>query len=614
MKRGVRWTIAWRMGMGFGLFVVAVAMLVYLTSTTLRQSRALGDEIETQLVPSLQKLEQLDQSIAETRVLIKHWLKEQSRADDPEKLALRRLMNVDIPAQLAELNAMDMAWSETSRRHLDSLDIALNDRLFVIYGLVMEKLPDFSSYDNPVAFMDAQMLAMEGQELQRYTDLVQRRMATLTAAQNAALARRMDRMAQLGDDLNLYVGQVALVVLFLGILLGVIVTRSIVQPVKELKRALLYMGRGVQPDRDVRVTRDEIGDMAVAVNRLAKGLARTQQFSQEVGSGKFDTPYEPLSEEDSLGKSLLQMRKSLADNERELESKVELRTEELAREKSKVEAVLGDLQDSIGYALRIQQAILPTDLERQEVVHDSAVYYQPRDVVSRDFYWFKTVGRRRIVAAIDCTGHWVPGAFMSLVGYNALDRISKVFSEPHKILDNLNTRVLELLRKDLKAMADIPNELFQDLNLSVEAGHGTGYVAAQDGMDLAMIAINWEPMTVEYAGANNPLYLIRKGEVVECKADKQAICSFEPGTKHYTTHTLELEAGDTLFLATDGFVDQFGGPHGKKFMRRRFRELLVETAELPVERHEAHLRNAFETWRGEEEQVDDVLVVSVRVP
>ena len=133
-------------------------------------------------------------------------------------------------------------------------------------------------------------------------------------------------------------------------------------------------------------------------------------------------------------------------------------------------------------------------------------------------------------------------------------------------------------------------------------------------MDLAMVAINWERMKVEYAGANNPLYLVREGVLEEFKADKFAICSFEPGSKNFNVQTLDVQSGDTLFLATDGFVDQFGGPKGKKFMRRRFRELLVETAALPVQKHEVHLKSSFEAWRGDEEQVDDVLVVSMRVP
>ena len=608
----MRWNIAWRMGLGFGIFILAVAVLFVFTRATLTQSSELAEEVDEALVPSLEALEDMGQTLAESRVYISHWLKDQSRADDEEKLALRKLVKEDFPQHIVALQSMEHAWSPAAKAHLDTLRLE-TDALGLLYGEIMRLLPDFRSYDNPIAYMQARDYAMEGAELQLYTTRVKSRLAQLTATQNAALRARTSRMEELGAQLTMYAGRVAWVVVILGIALGVIVTRSIVQPMKELKRALLHMGRGVLPDRKVRVTSDEIGDMALAVNRLAEGLARTQRFSQEVGGGDFDTPYEPLSDDDALGKALLQMRSSLAANERELEGKVEERTEELAQQKARAEEILSDLQDSISYALRIQQAILPSEQERKEVIYDSAVFYQPRDVVSGDFYWFKSVGSRRMFAAIDCTGHGVPGAFLSLVGHNALDRVTKVYTEPHKVLDKLNEHVLMLLRQDIRTEASIPAELLRDLALPVEQLPST-YMGGQDGMDLAMVAINWEHMTVEFAGANNPLFLVRDGQLQEFKPDKFAICSFEPGAKNYEVQKLEVQSGDTLFLATDGFVDQFGGPRGKKFMRRRFRELLVETASLPVAEHEAHLRAKFEDWRGDEEQVDDVLVVSMSVP
>ena len=608
----IRWNIAWRMGLGFGIFILAVAVLFVFTRATLTQSSELAEEVDESLVPSLEALEDMDQTLAESRVYISHWLTRQSRADDEEKRALRRLVKESFPQHIVALQSLEGAWSPSARAHLDTLRVE-TDALGLLYGEIMRLLPDFRSYDNPIAYMQAQDYAMEGAELQTYTARVKSRLARLTSTQNAALRSRTARMEELGAQLTMYAGRVAWVVVILGIALGVIVTRSIVQPMKELKRALLHMGRGVLPDRKVRVTSDEIGDMALAVNRLAEGLARTQRFSQEVGGGDFDTPYEPLSDDDALGKALLQMRSSLAANERELEGKVEERTEELAQQKARAEEILSDLQDSISYALRIQQAILPSEQERKEVIYDSAVFYQPRDVVSGDFYWFKSVGSRRMFAAIDCTGHGVPGAFLSLVGHNALDRVTKVYTEPHKVLDKLNEHVLMLLRQDIRTEASIPAELLRDLALPVEQLPST-YMGGQDGMDLAMVAINWEHMTVEFAGANNPLFLVRNGELQEYKSDKFAICSFEPGAKNYEVQKLDVQSGDTLFLATDGFVDQFGGPRGKKFMRRRFRDLLVETASLPVSEHEAHLRAKFEDWRGDEEQVDDVLVVSMRVP
>ncbi len=610
--RRFRWNIAWRMGLGFGVFILAVAVLFVFTRATLEQSSALAEEVDQSLVPSLEALEDMSQTLAESRVYISHWVDKQTRADDEQKRALRHLVDDTFPAHLQTLRSLEGAWSPAGEAHIDTLRAEV-DALVLLYREIMRLLPDFRSYDNPIVSMEAEGYTDDGAELETYTERVKLRLARLTSSQNAALRARTTKMEALGAQLTMYAGRVAWVVVILGIALGVIVTRSIVQPVKELKRALLHMGRGVLPDQSVRVTPDEIGDMAVAVNRLAEGLSRTQKFSQEVGGGDFDTPYEPLSDDDALGKALLQMRSSLAENERELEGKVEERTEELARQKARAEEILGDLQDSISYALRIQQAILPSDQERREVLDHSAVFYQPRDVVSGDFYWFKSVGSRRMFAAIDCTGHGVPGAFLSLVGHNALDRVTKVYTEPHKVLDKLNEHVLTLLRKDIRAEASIPAELLRDLSLPTEAGTDS-FIGGQDGMDLAMVAINWELMKVEFAGANNPLYLVRDGALQEFKADKFAICSFEPGTKNYAVQTVDVQSGDTLFLATDGFVDQFGGPRGKKFMRRRFRELLVETASLPVEKHEAHLRTRFDAWRGEEEQVDDVLVVSMRVP
>ena len=610
--RRFRWNIAWRMGFGFGVFILAVAVLFVFTRATLEQSSALAEEVDQSLVPSLEALEDMNQTLAESRVYISHWVDKQTRADDEQKRALRHLVDDTFPAHLQTLRSLEGAWSPAGEAHIDTLRAEV-DALVLLYREIMRLLPDFRSYDNPIVSMEAEGYTDDGAELETYTERVKSRLARLTSSQNAALRARTTKMEALGAQLTMYAGRVAWVVVILGIALGVIVTRSIVQPVKELKRALLHMGRGVLPDQSVRVTPDEIGDMAVAVNRLAEGLSRTQKFSQEVGGGDFDTPYEPLSDDDALGKALLQMRSSLAENERELEGKVEERTEELARQKARAEEILGDLQDSISYALRIQQAILPSDQERREVLDHSAVFYQPRDVVSGDFYWFKSVGSRRMFAAIDCTGHGVPGAFLSLVGHNALDRVTKVYTEPHKVLDKLNEHVLTLLRKDIRAEASIPAELLRDLSLPTEAGTDS-FIGGQDGMDLAMVAINWELMKVEFAGANNPLYLVRDGALQEFKADKFAICSFEPGTKNYAVQTVDVQSGDTLFLATDGFVDQFGGPRGKKFMRRRFRELLVETASLPVEKHEAHLRTRFDAWRGEEEQVDDVLVVSMHVP
>ena len=197
-------------------------------------------------------------------------------------------------------------------------------------------------------------------------------------------------------------------------------------------------------------------------------------------------------------------------------------------------------------------------------------------------------------AAVDCTGHGVPGAFMSLIGHHALERVTKVYTQPDKVLDQLNRAACDLLRPQ-----------------GFENDQAEEYV--QDGMDLAMVSIDRELMELEYSGANCPLYMVRKGMLQELKPSKMAIASFQPGTKMYEMQTIQLVKGDVVFAATDGFADQFGGPHGKKFMRKRFRELMVQIASLPASGMEEALASAFDDWRGTEEQVDDVLVIGVRI-
>lgn len=568
--------------------------LFLLTRHTLQESQKLSQHIDGVLTPSIQALEALDRSIGETRILIRHWLSVQSGATDPEKLDLKSLIQESIPMEIIELEPLVRAWDPPLQMQFDSMRTEL-EYLFLAYSEIMRLLPDFRSYDDPMAMMDAEYYALDGSSIPMYTSSIRQRMDFLSKAQTDALTSSTARMEEMGNQLELYAGNVALAILILGFVIAWAVTRSITGPIQELKRALLYMGRGAPLAEEVRVTRDEIGEMALAVNRLSDGLNRTRSFSMEVGQGRFEAEYDPLSDEDALGLALLKMRDDLANNERELEEKVRLRTAEVEEQKTKVESLYGDLKDSITYARRIQQAILPTPEARAKVFKESAVFYQPRDGVSGDFYWFHSVGRVRMFAAVDCTGHGVPGAFMSLIGHHALEHVTKVFTQPDRILEGLNRSACELLRpQGFKEAA-------------------TDELTVQDGMDLALVSVDMERMELEYSGANCPLYLVRKGMLQEIKPDKVAIASFEPGTRRYEMHTVPLVEGDVVFAATDGFADQFGGPHGKKFMRKRFRDLLLNVATLDAPAMERALAKAFQEWKGAEEQVDDVLVVGVRI-
>jgi serine phosphatase RsbU (regulator of sigma subunit)/HAMP domain-containing protein len=599
IRKGVpktfQWGIGWRISMGFGIFGLAVGALFLLTRSTLGESQRLSQHIEGVLTPSIQGLEELDRSIGESRILIRHWLSVQSGPRDPEKQDLAKLMETEIPEQIQGMRPLVTKWNDLAlQQQFDSLSTEI-EHLFLVYHEVMRLLPTFQSYDDPIAMMDAEYHALDGSSIPLFTGSIRNRMDRMSKAQTDALSASTTQMDALSDQLKWYAGNVALGILVLGFAIAWGVTRSIVKPVLELKRALLYLGRGAPLDQAIEATADEIGEMAVAVNRLADGINRTREFSLQVGRGEFEADYDPLSEDDALGHAILKMRDDLANNERELEEKVRMRTAEVQEQKAKVESLYGDLKDSINYAERIQQAILPSATDRAKVFDESAVFYQPRDGVSGDFYFFHSVGRIRMFSAIDCTGHGVPGAFMSLIGHHALERITKVYTQPDRVLEQLNRAACDLLR---------PQGFKSEQN---------DETAVNDGMDLAMVSIDMERMEMEYSGANCPLYLVRKGMLQELKPDKMAIASFEPGTRQFQMHTLPLIAGDVIYVATDGFADQFGGPKGKKFMRKRFRELLVHLSTLAMPEMERALSDAFLDWKGDEDQVDDVLVVAVRV-
>ena len=591
--RKFQWGIGWRISVGFGVFGLAVGALFLLTRSTLVESQQLSRHIDGVLTPSIQQLESLDRSVSETRILIRHWLSVQSGPRDPEKIQLQRLMEEEIQGQIQGLRPLVADWSdEDLQLQFDSLSRDI-EHLFLVYREVMRLLPTFQAYDDPIAIMDAEYYALDGSSIPSFTESIRRHMDAMSQAQTDALSASTTQMDELGTQLQWYAGNVALGILVLGFLIAWWVTKSIVRPIGELKRALIYMGRGAPLEKKVEAGGDEIGEMAIAVNRLADGLSRTRAFSLQVGQGQFDAEYSPLSEDDALGQAILKMRDDLANNEREMEAKVEQRTAEVKEQKEVAESLYGDLRDSIDYAKRIQQAILPSEKDRSKVFDTSAVFYAPRDGVSGDFYWFHSVGRVRMFSAIDCTGHGVPGAFMSLIGHHALERITKVYTQPDRVLEQLNRSACALLR---------PGGFGSEVDGAVN-----------DGMDLAFVSIDMERMELEYSGANCPLYLVRKGMLQELKPDKMAIASFEPGTRQYQMQTLPLVPGDVIFAATDGFPDQFGGPKGKKFMRKRFRELLVHVATMESGEMEQALAQAFHDWKGDEEQVDDVLVVGVRV-
>lgn len=275
-----------------------------------------------------------------------------------------------------------------------------------------------------------------------------------------------------------------------------------------------------------------------------------------------------------------------------------------------------EILDSIQYAQRIQEAILPTSKIVKEYLEESFIIFKPKDIVSGDFYWMETYDGKILYAAVDCTGHGVPGAFVSIVGYDGLNRAMREFhlSQPAEIMDKLNEFVDETFEKSEEEI--------------------------KDGMDMALCAVDPRNNKLEYAGANNPLYVIRPREsgnlevdgaviepaldspshcLFEVKADKQPIGKFS-GRHPFTNREVKVVKGDTFYTFSDGYADQFGGPKGKKFKYKPFKELLLRIQHKNMLEQRTIIHETFETWKNDAhegqsgyEQIDDVVVIGVRI-
>ncbi|MCK5692733.1 MAG: SpoIIE family protein phosphatase [Bacteroidales bacterium] len=270
-----------------------------------------------------------------------------------------------------------------------------------------------------------------------------------------------------------------------------------------------------------------------------------------------------------------------------LEGKVMDRTAIVVAQKEELTRKNENITDSIRYAKRIQIAILP----EKSPYPDTFILFKPKDIVSGDFYWFTEVGDKEFFSAVDCTGHGVPGAFMSIIGHNSLTKIVREYGilEPGKILNQLNKEVLETLHQRSDA--------------------GDVY----DGMDLALACYDRKGKYLEFSGAFNPLYLIRDGELLETKADKQSIGRSAFNTDaEFTNHRIDIEKGDTLYLFSDGYADQFGGEHRKKFKYKNLKETILKIQKETMSQQRAILDHTIEKWRGDQDQLDDILVIGRR--
>ena len=298
---------------------------------------------------------------------------------------------------------------------------------------------------------------------------------------------------------------------------------------------------------------------------------------------------------------LAQQKEEISAQRDEIETQRDLVT----HQKDHIEEIHKETTDSINYAKRIQEAVLPVSVAARAIMGDHFVLFKPKDIVSGDFYWtaqISTMGHAPllVVAVADCTGHGVPGAFMSMLGISFLNEIvnKQEIVKANEILNQLRKEIINALQQ------------------KGEQGE------QKDGMDISLCVINTNLMECQWSGANNPLWLVRNSEnltgfqnlsgLEELKPDKQPI-AIHIEMKDFTNHEIQLYKGDTIYLASDGYEDQFGGPKYKKFMSKKLKQLLQDNCDKPMNEQKNILETTFENWKGEHEQIDDVTILGLKI-
>jgi serine phosphatase RsbU (regulator of sigma subunit) len=283
-------------------------------------------------------------------------------------------------------------------------------------------------------------------------------------------------------------------------------------------------------------------------------------------------------------------------NQKELIARVKTQIEikrgrdEIARNLKEIENKNKLIKYSIQYAHTIQTAVLKASMNGSDFFPEQFCLLLPKDIVSGDFYWFYKIEEKLLVGVFDCTGHGIPGAFMSILGVTLLNEtvIREKISDPHLILTRLREKIIEAL------------------------GQKGIYFEVKDGMDGSIISYDLTNKTLIYSGAFNPMYLIRDNKIIELRADRMPL-SYHDKMSDFSSQEIITRPDDLIYLFTDGFRDQFGGKGGKKFRQSQFKELLIRYHKKPLEVQKQMLKDAYLNWKGNEDQVDDITVVGLKL-
>ena len=372
--------------------------------------------------------------------------------------------------------------------------------------------------------------------------------------------------------------------LFLAVVPAMILTRENYQPARYFLFANLFLILGVT--LNFALTDYDLGKHSLELGVTLQILTFSIGLSERIDLLK-------KSKEVAQRRIIDQLRENAALKDkvnRELEDKVQERTFEIQAQKEQIEKQNKEIKYSFDYAKKIQNTVLPRNEVFENLFAEHFIFFKPRDIVSGDFYWISQSDHRIILTAADCTGHGVPGSLMSMLGITMLHEIvnEKNIQHSEEVLNQLRLSIARTLKQE-------------------------GKIGEQkDGIDMALVIYDTRDRKLEFSGANNPIYIVRNGEMLEYKGNNMPVAFYEK-MSDFTRYTIEMKQGDRIYMFTDGFPDQFGGPQGKKFKYRPFKDLLLEVHERPMEEQQRILSLIFDEWKGDLSQIDDVLVIGLRL-
>lgn len=573
--------------LAFVVIVLIVLLNVWLNYFVIEKNKRTVANLTEVINPFIETLEEFNLVVIESKMYATNWVYLQNSIDD--KKSFYALMNTHYPDLKKRLDGFLLKLNKKADR--DSMQIVFRefDALISTEKEVMKTLVFFDDYENPQKKFKCEEI-IEAEVLPRTQDIMSKLNRIIEKSRKEA--KMLKNETEITSKRMMGIMLIASIALFVFVFFAVsFISGAIRKPVLAMKEVIRKLGKGELPEETV-IAKDKnvVSEMAGNVNALSESFSKTSKFANEIGKGNLTVPYEKLGENDMLGNALINMRDSLRAYSENMEQKVNERTQEVLEKSAKLELAYREIRDSITYAKRIQESILPSQEIISKVFSNSFIFYRPKDIVCGDFYWFTQKGDEVILAAIDCTGHGVPGALMTVIGNSLLNQIVSTSgsTDPAIILNQLDKKLYETFQQ-----------------------HGN--VGTNDGMDAALFRYKISKKEITFAGAKRPLYMFKNGELIEVKGNKSPIGSYgHDYDKLFTSHKITVNTNDTVYLFSDGVQDQFGGEGGKKFMIKRFRELLEEIQPLSMPEQAKRINHEIDLWQGRYEQTDDMLLIGVR--